>query len=357
VATETTALAILETCTAVQIFEPGFIDPVLERIEAEARAEAAQLDISTEASRKALASLAYKVARSKTFIDDQRKALVADEKRRLKKIDEEGSRIWTRLETLQAEVRKPLTDWEQADKARIADHLGALGLFENERYAAPLWKTSEEIKEHIFAVNELFCLRDWQEFTQRATGEKATALLALENALVEVERREREQAELTRLRAEAAEREQREREERIAREAREKAEREAREREEKILRDAEMQRLQAEADRKAAEARAEEIERRRIAEQREASERAARAAEKAERDRQAAVKAERERAAAKKQREEEEQARREASARIRRRVLGEISEAIAKLDVAPEKADVIASALANNLIPHCTVVF
>ena len=52
-ATETTALAVLEKCTAVQIFEQGFIDPVLEQIEAEARSEAARLDISTEANREA----------------------------------------------------------------------------------------------------------------------------------------------------------------------------------------------------------------------------------------------------------------------------------------------------------------
>ena len=73
-ANESTALVRLESCTAVQIFGPGFIDPLLDQLEAEAKAEAAKLDISTEANRKALASLAYKVARSKTFIDDQRKA-------------------------------------------------------------------------------------------------------------------------------------------------------------------------------------------------------------------------------------------------------------------------------------------
>ena len=74
-----TALAIIETLTPADIFKPGAIDPILDKIEAEVRATAATLDISTPNSRSALASLAYKVGRSKTFIDGQRKSLVSDE--------------------------------------------------------------------------------------------------------------------------------------------------------------------------------------------------------------------------------------------------------------------------------------
>lgn len=357
-ATETTALAVLERCSAVQIFEPGFIDPVIEQIEAEARSEAARLDISTEGSRKALASLAYKVARSKTFIDEQRKALVADEKRRLKRIDEEGSRIWDRLETLQREVRKPLTEWEEVDKKRCAAHEAALREIEQSGpYSLQNWQSlsAEAIGDRIKEIQ--YDSSDWEEYAMRAAGVKAVALQQCTEALHKREKYDLEQAELANLRAQAAERDRREREERIAREATEKAERQAREREEATAREAEYQRKKAEAQVKAAEqAAADAAMRAKLAEEK--AERDAReAADRAEREKKAAVEAERQRVAAKEAKEKAEQERREASARIRRRVLGEISEAIASLNVPPEQADVIASALASGTIPHVTVVF
>jgi colicin import membrane protein len=340
VVSESTALVRLETCTAVQIFEPGFIDPVIEQIEAEARSEASRLDISTEGNRKALASLAYKVARSKTFIDTQRLALVADEKKRLKRIDEEGRRIWTRLEALQDEVRKPLTEWEEADKRRIAGHEAALAEIMTAG-SESLWNwqslSAEAMRDRWAEIAR--DTRNWEEFAARAAGVKVVTRSQIAQALEKRMTHDREQAELAKLRAEAAEREQREREERIAREATEKAERQAREREEAITREANFQRQKAESALKNAEREA------------------AAAKDLAERSRKAAIEAERKRVADKESREKVEQDRREASARIRKRVLGEISEAIASLNVPPEQADVIASALAAGTIPHITVVF
>ncbi len=345
--TESTALIRLESCTAVQIFGPGFIDPLLDQLEAEAKSEAAKLDISTEANRKALASLAYKVARSKTFIDDQRKLLVADEKKRLKAIDQEGARIWDRLEALQDEVRKPLTEWEEIDKRRIAEHEEALKEIEGAgEHSSRSWEslTAEAMRDRLKEIET--DPRQWEEFGQRAAGVKAVTKAQILQAIEKREKWDAQQAELIRLRQEAAEREQREREERIAREAREKAERESREREES-----------AEREKQAAEQRAAQAEERRIQEAQAAERRAAEAAAQAERDRGRAVEAEKQRRAAEDKRKREEQERRDASARIRKRVLGKISEAIAELGVAPERADVIASALANGKIPNVTVVF
>ena len=345
--TESTALIRLESCTAVQIFGPGFIDPLLDQLEAEAKSEAAKLDISTEANRKALASLAYKVARSKTFIDDQRKLLVADEKKRLKAIDQEGARIWDRLEALQDEVRKPLTEWEEIDKRRIAEHEEALKEIEGAgEHSSRSWEslTAEAMRDRLKEIET--DPRQWEEFGQRAAGVKAVAKAQILQAIEKREKWDAQQAELIRLRAEAAEREQREREERIAREATERAERESREREEL-----------AEREKQAAEQRAAQAEERRVQEAQAAERRAAEAAAQAERDRGRAVEAEKQRRAAEDKRKREEQERRDASARIRKRVLGKISEAIAELGVAPERADVIASALANGKIPNVTVVF
>ena len=105
--------------------------PIMDRIAIEVREQAKDLDISTPNSRSQLAALAYKVARSKTFIDGQRKTLVSDEKKRLAKIDAEGKRIWDTLESLQAEVRKPLTEWEAIEKNRVIAHENALALIDS----------------------------------------------------------------------------------------------------------------------------------------------------------------------------------------------------------------------------------
>ena len=113
------ALLKIDKMTPEQIFAPGTMDPILEAIRTEVTRQAAKLDISTEQNRKAIGSLAFKVTKSKTFIEGQRKSLVAAEKKRLAAIDSEGRRIWDILEGIAAEVRKPLTDWEQIDKDRI----------------------------------------------------------------------------------------------------------------------------------------------------------------------------------------------------------------------------------------------
>ena len=117
-----TALATIQTITATDLFKPGAIDMILERIEREAREQAASLEISTEVSRQAIASLAYKIARSKTYIDDRGKDLGESLRTQLEAINSERKRARERLDLLKDEVRKPLTDWENLDKARQAAH-------------------------------------------------------------------------------------------------------------------------------------------------------------------------------------------------------------------------------------------
>ena len=64
------ALVPMATTDLVAIFTaPGGVDAVIARLERDARAAAAELDISTPRGRKEIASLAYKVARSKTALD------------------------------------------------------------------------------------------------------------------------------------------------------------------------------------------------------------------------------------------------------------------------------------------------
>src|ERR1700729_269981 len=111
------ALALVETVTAVQVFTENGLDSILERIEKEARTTA--LDISTPKGRKEIASLAHKIAKSKTALDKMGKDLVSGWKDKAKKVDAERARAWDRLEALQEETRQPLTEWENREKDRV----------------------------------------------------------------------------------------------------------------------------------------------------------------------------------------------------------------------------------------------
>lgn len=278
-----TALVRIENISPAQLFVPEVIDPILDAIRAEVRKQAAELDIATPDSRKAIASLAFKVAKSKTFIDGQRKSLVEDEKKRLKAIDREGARIWDELEALQAEVRKPLTDWENRDKERIAKHEAALKLMQAEAILDRS-ATTEEIRRRVESV-ESFNSNLFEEFSGRALAIQATTLSALNRELKLSIQADEDRAEMDRLRAENAERAQRERDEAIAKAAREQAEAEARAREQAALEAAERERQRIENEKFEAEAKAKQAEAARLV----AEEKAARDAEAAEQARLDAI--------------------------------------------------------------------
>lgn len=348
-----TALVHLETLPAVEIFKPGAIDPILGAIKTEVRRQASELDISTEANRKAIASLAFKVAKSKTFIDEQRKALVADEKKRLKKIDEEGARIWSELESLQKEIRQPLTDWEQAEKNRVAAHERELTEIANAGTETQgNWKAlgSVCIQERIREVET--DPHNWEEFATRAAGVKALAIHQMRESLALAQKDEAEAAELARLRAEAAEREKKEREETIAREATLKAERAA-----------EAERKRLEAERLQAEARARQAEEQREQAAQKAARDAQEAAERAEREKQAAIEAERQRVEQEKRRAEAEEQARQRDKAHKTKIHNEAKTALlaqfegAPFCMNPATAEAVVIAIAEGQIPNVKVVY
>ena len=402
-----TGLAVVSSIKAIEFFQPGASADVLEKLEIEVRAEAAKLDISTDKGRKAIASLAYKVAKSRTGLDAAGKELVAGEKARLKLIDNERAAVWDRLEALQEEVRKPLTDWEEADKKRVASlefkvvRIGELG-------SIPFDATTVTLQERIAELDSID-LSNMQEFTSRTELAEKKSRAALTIALKAIQEREAQAAEMARMRAEQAAREQKERDERIAQEAREKAQREAeaeRKRIEEEKFEAEARAKQAEAARVeserlaaiearaakelaeeyrvAAEARAkqeaeqaakrhaealeaarlkakaeaEEAERKREEEHRKHEEAIRIAAEKAERDRLAAIEAEREKVAAEARRVEAETKAREKDKAHKAEIHSAAMIAIASIpgiDNAHAKAIVIA--IAKGDIPNVKILY
>ena len=223
-----TELVVIPKESALEVFRASNgIDPYLAKIRAEI--DAFVPDVSTRKGREAIASIAHKVARSKTALDNVGKELVAELKEIPKTIDAERKRMRDTLDAWRDEVRAPLNEWEAAEAARVAKH---------ETFIEMLKQTGEQVggfsaqtlRDTIAGLELAEIGAAQEEFEAEAHRVRAASLAALREALAKQEAYEAEQAELARLRAEAAAREQKEREERIAREATERAQREAEQR-------------------------------------------------------------------------------------------------------------------------------
>lgn len=230
---DTMEIAVLaQPLNPVAIFNGG-VDAVIASIEARAREE--KRDISTPSGRKAMTSFAFKIARSKTALDDAGKSLVEGLKKQTGAIDRDRKTIRDRLDELKADFLAPLTEWEAEEEARIAAHEEALLAL----MAPPELENepSEKLQAFLDGLNSPDD-RDWQMFKQRATDlrkmETEKVKRWLDFALKrEQTAREQEEARLAAVEAErvAAAKAQAIREARIAEEAaqqaKEAAEREA----------------------------------------------------------------------------------------------------------------------------------
>ena len=221
-----TELALLPNKeTALQVFStPKGLSPYLDQIKAEL--DAFVPDVSTKKGRDAIASIAYKVAKSKTALDNIGKDLVAELKDVPKKIDAERKWMRDTLDQWRDDVRAPLTAWEESEASRESMHKQGIEWFllrakENNDLDA------EELRITISEVDSRIVDESWEEFESEAHRAKAKALEALNAAIAARQKHDAEQAELAKLRAEAAAREQKDREDRIVREAAERAQREA----------------------------------------------------------------------------------------------------------------------------------
>lgn len=288
-----------------KVFAPGGVIALVERMETEIRA--VRTDISTHKGRAEIKSLAYKIARSKTALDDMGKKLNEDARARISAVDADRRIVRERLGALAAEVRAPLTALEDAEKARIDGHEEALRRVpEAAGYGQA--ETAAEIAQRIDYLRA-YPPRDWREFQQRFEDTLAAEIgrmVALHDAAVT---REAERAELARLQAEAAERErqeaarlQAEREAQIAAQAAETARQEAEAHAAAAAAEAE-RRAAAERARieRAAQAAAEQARAETLAAERQAREAAARAEAVEAQARQAEARAEAERVAAERQ--------------------------------------------------------
>ncbi|WP_456710600.1 hypothetical protein [Bradyrhizobium sp. USDA 4452] len=350
-----------QALTPAALFGTGQIETIVSAIESQVRAEA--YDITTPEGRERIKSVAYKIARSKTTLDEIGKEHVAEIKAQSAAIDKERKTLRDRLDALKEEVRKPVTDWEDTEANRVSGHENAIvriiGL------QSPQLPGVDGIRAAILEM-ERIAARDWQEFEHRGIGAYQETRDKLAAMLAAAERAEAERAELEALRAEKAAREEADRKAAAEQEAaaaaarhreqeRIRAERAEEEKAAAVARAVEQERQRAEEARIEAGQRAErekaaaiEAERRRLEEEARAEEWRRKREEQAARDVAAAVAAEQaEREAAERKRQE--------STRHRNKVHRAIRDSMTESAIPGEVADLILAALIDGSIPHVSI--
>ena len=317
-------LVVIEKKNAMAVFTNNDqLDPLIEAIEKEARSLVP--DVTTKKGRDAIASMAHKVARSKTYIDNAGKDLVAELKALPKQIDESRRVVRERLDALKDEVRRPLTEWEaeqeriKAEEAMNALHAEALVMNEN----IDLQRAVQFEADHEMALlmNDAF---DREQADKAAEAERQRIAREEEIKRLAEEKAKREAAEQAQREIDAAA--AREREAILAKERAEREQREAAERAEREKQAA------VEAERRKAQEEADRI--RREAEQREQ----ARLAEE--------------------KRKADEQARREADVKHRKAVGTEIVKALlANTSLTQVQAIEVLTTVKDGRIPHTGISY
>lgn len=204
------------------IYVSGGLKPFIDRVREEVSGEVP--DLSTKKGRDRVASLAAKVGKSKVAVEKPGRDYLKKLKEMPKVVEEELREFVRAMDALRDETRKPLTDWEAAEAARIAEHKADL---ESLRNTVTTDASAAMIKSLIADMEAEEIGPDWEEFEAEAHRVKAASLATLREALTKREQYEAEQAELERLRAEQEAQAQREREAQLVREAEERARREA----------------------------------------------------------------------------------------------------------------------------------
>lgn len=277
-------------------------------------------DTSTAKGRKEIASFAYRIASTKSYLDKMGAVLVAKYKELPRLIDANRKTMRDQLDALRDQARKPLDEWE-AEQERIAAEQKAK-------------EAAEKLAQEVEVAHELALLMDAEHNRKR----EEAMVKAEQERLAREERIRQEAAERARIEAEArakAEHEATLRREIEAKLAQERAEREKVEAEERAKR--------AEQEKAEAAARAEEA---RIKAEKEA-------AERLEREKQAAVEAERKRQEAQAAAVEAERVKREADLEHRRTFNREALEAIRNaLAENDDPAVSILTAIVQGRVPH-----
>lgn len=247
----TTAVSVLDDYSVIVVdqerlqafFADGKkLDEVYGHIEKMAKGLVA--DVTTKEGVSQIKSCARQIASAKTKIDNLGKQVVAELKELPKIIDANRRNFRERMEALQDEIRRPVTEIEERE-AEI-DRIKAV-------HQQLIDADSATIRQNIESVRAIpLTAEKWKESLEKATKAVEGEINALSTMLKAAEKREAEARELEELRKKQEEAERIIREQKIREEAERKAREEAEAR--AAAEKARLEREKEEAERKAAEA-------------------------------------------------------------------------------------------------------
>lgn len=350
-------LTLLQNLTPAEIYSQEKVDVILSKITEEAKS--VTHDINTVAGRKEIASLAYKIAQSKTFMDECGKKLGEDAKKTLDTINAERKKIRDTLDVLKEQIRQPLTEWEKQDEARKTRL--KIGLQTIEKASQDFvrdWqqKSMADFDQALANLVESKNL-DWEDYIEdaetiiRIAEERVTTTRGNKKAyddqqeelrLLRVEKEEREKVEAARI--------EKEREEtRLLTEA------EAKKKAEELAKKEESEREQKRLEREKQVAL--EKEQAIAKEKQDADRRVKEAEEKAQREKDAAVEKERQRAFNEHLAQEEAEKKRQANLKHRAKINNEVLKALAAQGFDDEQGKKIITAIVSGQVPHTKISY
>ena len=179
----------------------------------------AVFDYADEAGSKEARSHIYSLRRTKTAVDNARKAEKKASLEYGRRVDSEAKEIIEQIEDMIEVHAAPIRELEEAEKAR-RQHLEHRlnGLMAHRDWEVPA-TTSAQIRERIEALSKIPIDASWQEFEAEAERYKETALDELATWLETTQEQEALNAELEKFRQEKAQREQEARDKQIAEDA------------------------------------------------------------------------------------------------------------------------------------------
>lgn len=333
----------------------GGAQSLFDQIAAQARSVVP--DLSTDKKRKEVASLAAKVSKTKVAFDNHGKTLKEQYTVITNKIDADRKLFRDQCDALRDEVRQPLTDWENAEKDRVAKCLEFLDEITEVAKPEFINNSAWQLKGYIETLENLKIDDRFMEFKDQAKIAKFETLEALRVALANREKYEAEQAELEALRQAELVRQQQERDAQIALEAAKVAENLAKEKARLIAErvahekaEAEQREARLQAEKEAAELREQALKQKAIDD-----------AKQAEIAKQQAIEAERKRIESEQfaQAEYERKAleAREADVAHKKQICSEALKGLTDLGVDEAMGRVILNAINKKLVPHVSIKF
>lgn len=193
--TDMTILEFVPDSKALFLQKEG--DQLVEKIKA--LADTMPKDVSTDENKATLRSVASKIRSLKNRVDEAGKGMTDEWRNQTNAVNAERKRLWNLIETIEKEIRAPLTAYEEveaAKKLKIEQNLAILNAIIT---GAHLQTPADVLQERLHEIQS--AQYDWGDREVDGINAKHLALETLQKAVVARVKYDNEQKELEELRA------------------------------------------------------------------------------------------------------------------------------------------------------------